>query len=166
MIAIAAVDSKWGIGRGGNLLFSLPEDMKFFRRTTLGKVIIVGRKTLETFPSAKPLSGRTNVVLTSKKEVEGALAVGSIEALMCEIGHFCKDDVFVCGGETVYRQLIGYCDRALVTKVEADGGADAFFPDLDKLGWRLAHVSEPMETGGYTVRFTTYENPSVKVFAK
>ena len=164
MRAIVAVDEKWGIGKNNALLFEVPEDMKFFRETTLGKVIVVGRKTLESFPGGRPLKNRVNVVLSSKlNEVEGAVVVNDIDALMREIGHFPPNDVFVCGGESVYRALLPYCDEALVTKIFADGSAGAFFPNLDEVqNWELAETSPEKESNGYKFTFCKYINKKVK----
>jgi len=163
MKAIVAVDKEWGIGKGNDLLFSIPEDMKFFRSTTMGKVIVLGRKTLESFPGGKPLKNRTNVVLTRNGSWDGVISVNGTEALMREIGGFCEDDVYVCGGASVYRELLDYCSEALVTKVDAIGGAEVFFPNLDVLpNWELESCSEPIESNGYAIRFCTYRNTSIK----
>ena len=165
MRAIVAVDQKWGIGRGNDLLFSIPEDMKFFRSTTLGKVIVIGRKTLQSFPGGKPLKNRVNVVLSRSGEWEGCVSVKDIPSLMREIGRFSDDDVFVCGGASVYRELIPYCTEAIVTKVFADGNAEVFFPNLDEeSGWVLQSQSEPVESNGYAISFCVYKNTSVKAF--
>jgi len=159
MKAIVAVDAEWGIGRDNKLLFSVPEDMKFFRETTIGKVIVVGRKTLESFPGGKPLPRRTNLVLTTKGKIDGVVTVADIDALMREIGGFSSEDIFVCGGASVYRTLLPYCDGALVTKIDAVGGADAFFPNLDEeKGWKLVSESEVKESGGYKIKFCGYVN--------
>ena len=166
MKAIVATDADWGIGKNNSLLFSLPEDMKFFRRTTLGKVIVIGRKTLESFPGGKPLPGRTNVVLTSKGNIEGAVTVSDINALMRVLGDFSPNEVFVCGGASVYGALLPYCDEALVTKICAHGGADAFFPNLDELpSWQLSEITREAEDGGLKLQFCVYRNISpVKFF--
>ena len=159
MKLIVAVDSEWGIGKNNGLLFSIPEDMKFFRQTTTGKVIVIGRKTLESFPGGKPLKNRTNIVLSSNLVCEGVTVVKDIPSLMREIGHFTADDVYVCGGASVYKALLPYCTEALVTKVDAIGGAEAFFPNLDEAdGWTLKEEGEPIETNGYTIRFCKYAN--------
>ena len=163
MKAIVAVDREWGIGKGNDLLFSIPEDMKFFRTTTTGKVIVIGRKTLESFPGGRPLKNRTNVVLTRNGSWDGVISVNGIEALMREISGFSDDDVYVCGGASVYKELLDYCKEALVTKVDAIGGAEAFFPNLDVLqNWELICESEPIESNGFKISFCTYRNNCVK----
>lgn len=163
MKAIVAVDERWGIGKDNGLMFSVPEDMKFFRRTTTGKVIIVGRKTLESFPGGAPLKNRINVVMSRSLNVEGATVVNSKEQLMREIGGFPPDDVYVCGGASVYSELLPYCTHALVTKISAIGNADVFFPNLDEMeGWTVESVSEQTVSNGYSIKFYTYKNNNVK----
>ncbi len=164
MKAIVAVDEKWGIGKNNSLLFSVPEDMKFFRETTTGKIIIVGRKTLQSFPGSKPLKNRTNVVISSSLKVDGAICVNGIEQLMREIKAFPENEVFVCGGASVYKTLLPYCSEALVTKISADGNADAFFPNLDKEeGWNLTKENT-VQGENYKLRFCVYSNSNVKSF--
>ena len=161
MIAIVAVDEKWGIGRKNSLLFSVPEDMKFFRQTTTGKVIIVGRKTLESFPGSKPLKNRVNVVLSSSAEFDGAVCVKNIGELFSEIKKYNDDEVFVCGGASVYKILLPYCEKAFVTKIHQDGNADAFFPDLDSAkDWELTE-KRPEKSGELDIDFCVYENKNV-----
>ena len=161
MIAIVSVDEKWGIGKDNSLLFSVPEDMKFFRQTTTGKVIIVGRKTLESFPGAKPLKNRINVVLSSSKEFEGAVCVKNNDELFEEIKKYKSDEVFVCGGASVYKTLLPYCEKALVTKIRADGKADAFFPNLDlNANWELKDA-RPEKSGELEIEFCVYENKNI-----
>lgn len=163
MKAIVAVDERWGIGKDNGLMFSVPEDMKFFRRITTGKVIIVGRKTLESFPGGAPLKNRINVVMSRSLNVEGATVVNSKEQLMREIGGFPPDDVYVCGGASVYSELLPYCTHALVTKISAIGNADVFFPNLDRAeGWTVESVSEQTVSNGYSIKFYTYKNNNVK----
>ena len=167
MKLIVAVDEKWGIGRQNGLLFSVPEDMKFFRRATEGKVIVVGRKTLESFPGGKPLKNRVNIVITTRPNISGAVCVNGLAALMREIGHFPESDVFVCGGASIYELLLDYCDEAFVTKISALGSADAFFPNLDeRANWELKQTSEETESNGYKLSFTVYKNNCVKKYPK
>lgn len=165
MKSIVAVDKSWGIGRDNDLLFSLPADMKHFRETTSGKVIVMGKNTLLSFPNGAPLKNRINVVLTSTgvEEREGLVVCRSLEELGRELKKYNSDDVFVVGGGTVYRLLCDACDEAIVTKVEADGDATVFFPNLDQReGWFCEMVGEPIETNGITVRFCHYKNNCVK----
>ncbi len=160
MKAIVAVDKNWGIGKNNDLLFSLPADMRFFRETTLSKVVVMGRKTLQSFPNGKPLKNRVNIVLTSRLgEAEGYTAVSSLDQLKVELAKYNADDVYVIGGAMLYKTLLPYCSEVLVTKVDADGGAEVFFENLDAdSSWTMTSASEVVETGGFNIRFTTYKN--------
>ena len=166
MKAIVAVDKKWGIGKKNDLLFSLPEDMKYFREKTSGKVVVMGSNTLKSFPNGKPLKNRTNIVLFPGGEKrDDCIVVGSLEELSAELKKYPTDDVFIIGGAMFYRTMLPYCSEVLVTKVEADGGAEVFYENLDeKPEWSCVSVSEPLETNGYTIRFTVYKNSDVKEF--
>lgn len=163
MKAIVAVDKNWGIGRNNDLLFSLPLDMKFFRETTLNKVVVMGRKTLESFPNGKPLKNRLNVVLSRNLKQNDCVVLKNLEELASFVSKYPKDDVFVIGGASVYKTLLPYCSEILVTKVFADGNAEVFFENLDALdNFECVYTSEPLETNGITIQFTTYQNNSVK----
>lgn len=163
MRAIFCADEKWGIGKDNGLLFSLPKDMKFFRETTKGKVVVVGRKNLESFPGGQPLKGRVNIVLSSKEPKEGTVGVKSLDALFELLKNYPEDEVFVIGGESVYNALLPYCSEVYVTKVAADGKADTFVPNLDEEeAFVLAAEGEPVEDNGYTLRFCTYKNRAPK----
>ena len=145
MNLIAAVDRNWAIGYQNKLLTSIPEDMKFFRQTTTGKVVVMGRKTLESFPGKKPLKNRTNIVLTKNPsyQVEGAVVVHTMEELHEELKKYNSEDIFVIGGESIYRLLLDECDRAYITKIEYAYTADAYFPNLDeKKDWKITAESE------------------------
>ena len=143
MNLIAAVDKNWAIGYQNKLLTSIPEDMKFFRQTTTGKVVVMGRKTLESFPGKKPLKNRTNIVLTKNPsyQAEGAIVVHSEDELREELKKYDSEDIFVIGGESIYRQLLDECDKAYITKIEYAYTADAYFPNLDeKEEWKITAV--------------------------
>ena len=145
MKAIAAADKNWGIGYKNRLLVSIPSDMKFFRQTTTGKVVVMGRKTLESFPNGMPLKNRTNIVLTSNRnyQVKDAILVHSEEELLEELKKYNSEDIYVIGGESIYRMLLPYCDTALVTKIDHAFQADAYFPDLDAMDdWEMTEESE------------------------
>lgn len=162
MKLIVAVSENWGIGKDGDLLFSIPKDMKFFRETTMGKTVILGRKNLESFPGAKPLPKRPNIILTRDKSfaVEGATVVNSIEELLKMPIDF--EDAFVIGGEEIYRQLLPYCDICYVTKVQKKADADKFMVNLDELPeWELTNESEEIEDNGHIITFCTYERKKV-----
>ena len=144
-------------------MFSIPKDMKFFRETTAGKVVVMGRNTLRSFPNGKPLKNRVNIVLTHGDAGEGAVTVHSMEELFREIKKYPPEDVFVIGGASIYKMLIPYCTEVLVTKVDADGGAEVFVPNLDEdKNFKLVQISEPIEDNGYIIRFCTYQNTAVK----
>lgn len=145
MNIIVAADKNWAIGKNNKLLVSIPQDMKFFRETTTGKVVVMGRKTLESFPGGQPLKKRVNIVLTSDKNyhVNGADIVHSIDALLEELKKYPAEDIYVIGGESIYRQLLPYCDKAYVTKIEHAYDADTFFPNLDEdPQWRMTKTSD------------------------
>jgi dihydrofolate reductase len=166
MKAIVAVDKKWGIGKKNDLLFSLPEDMKYFREKTLNKTVVMGSNTLKSFPGGKPLKNRTNVVLFPGGEKrDDCIIVESLEELALELKKYPSDDVFIIGGAMFYKTMLPYCSEVLVTKVDADGGAEVFYENLDeKPEWQMISSGEPIETNGYTIRFTVYKNSDVKEF--
>lgn len=159
MRAIFHADREWGIGKSNDLMFSLPKDMKFFRETTKGKVVVMGLNTLKSFPNGKPLKNRINIVLSLHDVDEDVVTVHSLDELFEELKKYPADDVFVIGGASVYRTLIPYCTEVLVTKVDASGGADVFVPDLDEdENFCLSYESKAEEDNGYTIRFCTYRN--------
>lgn len=160
MRAIVVVDKHWGIGKKNDLLFHLPADMKHFRETTAGKIVVMGSNTLASFPEGKPLKNRTNIVLYPGGEArEDCLVVQSLNELFAEIKKYPAENVFVIGGAMLYRTLLPYCSGAIVTKAEADGGAEVFFENLDRLAdWRCTAEGEPQETNGVVIRFCVYEN--------
>ena len=163
MRAIVAVDNKWGIGKNNDLLFSIPEDMKFFRETTKGKVVVMGSNTLRSFPNGNPLKNRVNIVLSSKIKRDDCFVVDTVEHLLDEIKKYPEDDVYLIGGAMLYKTLLPYCKEVFVTKVNADGKATVFFPNLDGLKeWTLTKTSDIIESNGFTFQFTTYQNSSVK----
>lgn len=164
MKAILHADREWGIGKSNGLMFSIPADMKFFRETTTGNVVVMGSNTLKSFPGGKPLKNRTNIVLWPNGEKrDDCLIVGSLDDLLTEIKKYDGDRVFVIGGAMMYKTLLPYCDEVLVTKVDAVGGADAFFENLDENeNFELVYRSDDVETNGYKVNFCTYKNKNVK----
>ena len=166
MKAIVAVDKNWGIGKKNDLLFSLPADMSYFREKTLNKVVVMGSNTLKSFPGGKPLKNRTNIVLfPGGEEREDCIIVQSLEDLSKELKKYNPDDVFIIGGAMFYKTMLPYCSEVLVTKVDADGGAEVFYENLDnKLEWSCVSVQDPIETNGYTIRFTVYRNSDIKEF--
>ena len=166
MKTIVAVDNKWGIGKKNDLLFSIPEDMAFFRKTTMGKVCCMGYNTLLSFPGSKPLKNRTNIVLApADVQRDDCTIVHSLEELFAELKKYDSNEIYVIGGAMFYKTMLPYCDEYLITKVDADGGAEVFYENLDKMeNMECIYVSDPIETNGYTIRFTTYKNNDVKSF--
>lgn len=145
MKCVVAVDKNFAIGREGKLLLHVPNDMRHFRSLTEGKVVVLGRKTLQTFPQGQPLPNRTNIILSRNKDfkVKGAIIVNSLEELMEEIKKYPSDDVCVIGGEQIYKQLLPFCDTCEVTYFDREFDADAFFPNLDESGnWKIEEESE------------------------
>ena len=160
MNLIVAVSDNWGIGYKNKLLFSVPADMKFFRETTKDSVVIMGRKTLESFPGKKPLKNRVNIVLTSHSDykVEDAVICHSVQDAI-EYSKQYNKEVFVIGGEAVYKEFLPFCKRAYVTKIHASVKADSFFPNLDENpDWKLEKMSETLEDNGYKFEFAEYVN--------
>lgn len=160
MNIIVAVDKNWAIGCNNKLLVSIPADMKFFRETTTGKVVVMGRKTLESFPNGMPLKNRTNIVLTknTQYQVKGAVVVHSMEELLEELKKYSSGDVYVIGGGSIYKELLPYCDTAHVTKIDHAYEADTWFPDLDKDGkWEITADSEEQTYFDLEYRFLKYE---------
>ena len=166
MKAIVAVDKEWGIGKNNDLLFSLKQDMDYFRQKTTGKIVVMGSNTLKSFPGGRPLKNRTNIVLyPSGEKRDDCIVVDSLQELAVELEKYPTDDVFIIGGAMFYRTMLPYCDTVFVTKVEAEGGASVFFENLDKLdNWRCAETSEEKTENGLSFRFTTYKNDGVKAF--
>ena len=162
MKAIVAVDLKWGIGKNNDLLFAIPEDMKFFREKTSGKVVCMGYNTLLSFPNSKPLKNRTNIVLAPEGvERDDCTIVHSLDELFATLKNYNDEEIFVIGGAMFYRTMVDYCSEVFVTKVNADGGATVFYPNLDeKENFELVFVSEPITTNDLEIRFTTYKNKS------
>lgn len=162
MNAIVVVDQKWAIGREGGLLFSLPTDMKRFRALTLNGTVILGRKTLDTFPGGRPLPKRRNIVISHQTdlEIEGAELMGSLEEALEAAGDLEDDHLWVIGGGSVYTALLSRCRRVYLTKVDAAAPeADTFFPNLDKLpGWEVEHAGDPITENGITFSFIEYIN--------
>lgn len=158
MKAIVACDNNWGIGKNGDLLVKLPGDLRYFRDNTKDKTIIIGRKTLESFPGGKPLPNRLNIVLTRNAgyDPEGVQVCKSIEELNKYLEG--EAEAFVCGGGEIYRQMLPYCDEVLVTKIDGDFNADTFFPNLDEYeGFECTWESEVQEDNGVKYKFTKYE---------
>lgn len=160
MNMIVAVDNNWAIGNKGELLIRIPNDHKFFREETTGKVVVLGRKTLDTFPQGLPLKNRTNIILSANPDykVKDAVVVHNIEELLEELENYDSKDVYIIGGESIYRQMLPYCDVAHVTKIDHSYQADAFFPNLDEMpGWEVTADSEEQTYFDIAYQFVKYE---------
>ncbi len=161
MKLIVAVDEKWGIGKSGDLLKSIPDDMLYYRATTRDRVVVMGYATLLSLPHSRPAPGRLNLVLADIQglRVSGAVVCGSMDRLLELIGCFEPDDVFDIGGGSMYRQLMPYCSDAHITKMQFDGGADTHIPNLDELAaWSVAEESERYDYEGLSYAFVVYHN--------
>ena len=160
MNLIANVDINWAIGKNNQLLVKIPADMKFFRETTTGKVVVMGRKTLESFPNGQPLKNRTNIVLTHDRNyrVADAIVVYSMDELHEELKKYPSEDIYIIGGESIYRQLVDECDVAHITMVDYAYDADAHLPNLDeKPEWRITQDSEEQTYFDLIYHFYKYE---------
>lgn len=160
MRAILSADERWGIGKGNRLLVRIPQDMKYFRNETMGKAVIMGRKTLESFPGGRPLEGRLNVVLTRNRDyqVKGAVVAHTVEEALDAVRDYGPEDVYCIGGGSIYRQFLSLCDTVFVTRIRYTYEADTFFPNLDELPeWRLAGSSEEQTYFDLAYEFYRYE---------
>ena len=153
MKLIAAMDEKRGIGKNGGLLCHLPSDLRYFKQVTLGRDVIMGRATLESFPGGRPLPGRRNIVLSKTLNRDDVLIVRSVDELMNIAG---IDDAFVIGGGQVYSQLLPYCDTAYITQLEGDFGAEVFMPDISAAGFVKTGSSDLKEENGVRFTFDVY----------
>jgi len=160
MTLIAAVDENWAIGKDGDQLVYLKEDLKRFRALTAGKTVILGRKTLAALPGGKPLAGRENLILSANPRfsVDGAKVFHSLTELLA----YAPENSAVIGGGSVYEALLPYCTTAYITKIHAAYPADTFFPDLDAdPAWELTERSAPLEQDGIVFHYTTYVRRTV-----
>ena len=175
MTEIVNISLNNAIGRKGELAVHLKEDMAFFRASTKGKVCLMGRRTLESFPKMAPLKDRVNIVLTrdparicpeSVSAAEADRANGratvlkyvfSLEEALAELKQYAPEDIFIIGGADIYKKLLPYADRCLITENDAFvPDADAFFPALDPAEWTLTEKSGEKEENGVHFHFCTY----------
>lgn len=164
MHLIVAVDKNWAIGKNNKLMWSIPADMKYFRETTKGNIVIMGRKTLESFPQGQPLKNRVNIVITNNKDykVKDVVVVHSIEEAIEEAKKY-EGTPYVIGGESIYRAMLPYCDTALITKIDHAFDADTYFPNLDEdEEWEMTKISEEQTCFDLEYYFTVYERVSKK----
>ena len=166
MNIIVVADNNWAIGNRGQLLVTIPNDQKHFREETAGKVVVMGRKSLVNFPQGMPLAGRTTIILSRdpKFTVKGGIVVHSIEELLKELQKYPSKDVYVIGGESVYRQLLPYCNVVHVTKIDHEYQADTHFPNLDKDGdWVITADSDEQTYFDIAYEFLKYERRSIDI---
>ena len=166
IISILNCDIHYGIGKKNGLLFHLPLDMKFFRETTKGHVVAMGENTLLSFPGSQPLKNRTNIVLSKDADhnYEGVINVHDFDEFIKMIKEYGKEEtVFIIGGASIYAQTLPYVDEVYLTKVNADGGAEVFFPNLDtNPDFICVDMGTPLEDNGLEIRFTRYKNLNKK----
>ncbi|MCI6858575.1 MAG: dihydrofolate reductase [Eubacterium sp.] len=165
MKLIAAADNNWAIGKDGELLIRIPEDMRFFSRMTTGNVVVMGRKTLDSFPGGMPLPKRTNIVLTHDPNYDGrgAVVVHSEEELKEELKKYETDSIFAAGGASIYKMLLPYCDKAYITRLDYEYEADTYMPNLDdKPEWKLVTKGEERTCFDLIFHFNVYENENPK----
>ncbi|WP_300410862.1 dihydrofolate reductase [Lagierella sp.] len=165
MKAIVAVDKNWGIGKDNEMLISIPDDMKFFVDQTKGKVVLMGRNTLESLPGGRPLKHRKNIVVSkSMEERDNVVVVRSVEEALEEVSKYPPDEIMIIGGDSVYRQFLDYCEECIVTKIDKEfPGVQAFFPNLDeKKDWKLCNETEKCSWEGIEYSFNWYKNLKVK----
>ena len=156
MELIVAVYDDWGIGKDGTQPIALSTDRKFFREMTRGAMVIVGRRTIADFPGQKSLPGRVNVALTrSDMEIPGFTVCHS----PAEAAEFAKtaEKAMVIGGGSIYRQMLPFCDRAIITKVHVTPESDTYFPNLDEDdAWELSEILQSGEEDGIRYEMCVY----------
>ena len=159
MNIIAAADVAWGIGFKGDLLYHIPEDMRFFREMTKGKTVIMGRATLESFPNSAPLPNRRNIVISrTASEIPGVEICSSPEAAAELVKNEDSDSVFVIGGESIYRDMLPYCGTAYITRIEAKSEADRYLVNFDEMSdWEIVRRSPMYAHNGLCFKFVTYK---------
>ena len=160
MNIIASADQNWAIGKDNQLLIRIPEDMKRFRQMTTGNVVVMGRKTLESFPNQAPLKDRVNIVMTRNPDYQpkGVTVVHSVEELQKELEAYDTNDVYVIGGDSIYKQLLDLCDTAHVTKIDYAYAADSYFPNLEEReDWKMVEESEEQTYFDVIYTYQTYK---------
>lgn len=156
---IAAVDKNWAIGYNNKLLISIPEDMKLFMQMTTGGVCIMGRGTLDSLPAGKPLKNRVNIVLTRDKSLKesDAVIVHGVEEALLQLSEY-EGDVYIIGGESIYRQFLPYTDTAYITYIDYEYQADRYFPKLDdNKEWKMTEESEEQTYFNVEYYYRKYE---------
>lgn len=153
MTLLVMADANWGIGAGSDQQVYIPADLKRFQQLTTGHTVILGRKTLATFPGGRPLKNRENIILSTGADIPGATVLGSVAQVLTAAA----EDSFVIGGASVYSQLEPFCDTALVTRLSAEFPADCHFPDLDKSPhWQETAREGPFSHEGVDYYYVSY----------
>ena len=166
MNLIVCVDKNWAIGKDGKLLCHLKEDMKYFREHTIGKVVVMGRSTLESLPNGEPLPDRTNIVLTRKEDFakDGVTVVHDMEELLEELNKYAPDDIMIIGGASVYNEMMDMCDILYVTRIEHEFDADTFIRDIDRCpNFKVVWTSDEIEEKGLKYRFYEYRRKLIEI---
>lgn len=166
MNLIVVVSKNFGIGKNNDLLFDLPTDLKYFKNKTLNKVVVMGDKTYYSLPF-RPLKNRINIVLSKNEEIldQGVITVHSFIELFEKLKQYNTNDVFICGGASVYNALMDYCTYAYITKVDKEVNADVYLNDIDQLkNWEVVDSSQTFEENGLQFKFVTYKNNNVLKF--
>ena len=169
MNLIVAVDKNWAIGYQNKLLVKIPADQRFFRNETIHKAVIMGRKTLESFPGGLPLKDRLNVVITSDPNYRAAdaVVVNSIEEALEAVKDYNSEDIYIIGGESIYRQMLPLCDTAHITKIDYEYYADAYFPNLDEMeDWHITGESDEQTYHDLIYTFYKYERKKININLK
>ncbi|MCT4542570.1 MAG: dihydrofolate reductase [Vallitalea sp.] len=164
MNLIVAVDNNWAVGYNGGLLTYLPGDLPYFKEKTMDKIIVMGRKTLESLPNGKPLKGRKNIILTRDKDFvcENAVICYSKDEVLEYIKQFNTEDVFIIGGSEIYNLFMNECNKAYITKIYEILKADKFINNMDKLNnWEITWKSDMQEHQGINYQWTLYENKCI-----
>ncbi len=159
MNIVVTVDENWAVGRQDKLLVQIPADQRNFQRLTMGGTVVMGRKTLQAMPQGQPLYGRNNIILSENRDfkVRGTQVLHSLEELYDKIKNISDEDIYVCGGESLYRQLLKQCDTAYVTMVEKAYDADRYFENLDRNEeWELLEESDEQTYFDITYYFRKY----------
>ena len=159
MNIIVAVGSNWGIGYKNDLIYNIPADKKYFRETTAGKVVVMGRKTFISLPNSQPLKNRTNIVLSRDENFcsDGITICRNSDMLFDTLKKYKTEDIFIIGGAEIYREMLPHCSTAYITKIDDSRPADKLFPNIDELNeWVLADISEDNEYESLKFRFCTY----------
>lgn len=163
MNIIACIDEANGIGYENSLLYHITKDIAFFKEKTINNVVVMGRKTLESFPNQAPLKNRVNIVMTSKNSIDGCICVKDKRILFEKLRCFSEKEIYVIGGQQIYTELLPYCRMAYITKVFMTKTADAFFPNIDNLkNWVMKSKSEELFEDNIKYRFELYENLNIQ----